>query len=409
MDEKRLEKLIALFQVADTDTVSPDEVAQALEIVLGVIAELSNDVDARIGKGQGSFRGLVDGVLRKARLWRKESKLGVAGVRKIVDALVEWKKTVEKNTDVETLGDEVEEISDALAELRERVEEWKTKQGRPGRPGRPGKIPDHEWEGTRIRFENPDGEWGEWVDLMGPPGPGGGFFGFGGGPAGLFLGRITTLGSSGPATLSPDGTLNIPQYSGSGGGHVIEDEGTPLTQRAKLNFVGAGVTVTDDAGDDATVVTIPGGGGSGLASKAEVLAGSQSGADVELDTGDLSEAYTTILGVYRNGQLLTPTDDWTQAGAIITVFEADAGDAFVVSYTYSGASTTPTTEVLAGVQASANVDLDLTGLAHAYVEILGIYRNGYLQTPVSDWSQVGDVITVNNADAGDVFQVSYTY
>jgi len=42
----------------------------------------------------------------------------------------------------------------------------------------------------------------------------------------------------------------------SGGGHVIENEGTPLTQRAKLNFVGGGVAVTDDSGDDASVVTI---------------------------------------------------------------------------------------------------------------------------------------------------------
>lgn len=48
---------------------------------------------------------------------------------------------------------------------------------------------------------------------------------------------------------------------GSGGGHVIEDEGTPLTQRTNLNFVGSGVAVTDDAGNDATVVTINGGGG----------------------------------------------------------------------------------------------------------------------------------------------------
>jgi hypothetical protein len=47
---------------------------------------------------------------------------------------------------------------------------------------------------------------------------------------------------------------------GSGGGHIIEDEGTPLTQRADLNFVGAGVTATDSGGK--TVVTIPGGGGS---------------------------------------------------------------------------------------------------------------------------------------------------
>lgn len=44
-----------------------------------------------------------------------------------------------------------------------------------------------------------------------------------------------------------------------GAGHVIEDEGTPLTARTKLNFVGAGVTVTDDAGNDATVITIDAG------------------------------------------------------------------------------------------------------------------------------------------------------
>jgi hypothetical protein len=49
----------------------------------------------------------------------------------------------------------------------------------------------------------------------------------------------------------------------SGGGHVIQDEGTPLAARANLNFAGAGVTATDDAGNDATLVTIPGGAGIG--------------------------------------------------------------------------------------------------------------------------------------------------
>ena len=46
-------------------------------------------------------------------------------------------------------------------------------------------------------------------------------------------------------------------------GHEIQDEGTPLTQRGALNFVGAGVTVTDDSGNDRTTVTISGGGGGG--------------------------------------------------------------------------------------------------------------------------------------------------
>lgn len=43
---------------------------------------------------------------------------------------------------------------------------------------------------------------------------------------------------------------------GEGSKHTIEDEGSSLTERSKLNFVGDGVTVTDDSGDDATVVTI---------------------------------------------------------------------------------------------------------------------------------------------------------
>lgn len=45
--------------------------------------------------------------------------------------------------------------------------------------------------------------------------------------------------------------------TGGSGGHVIQDEGTPLTARGNLNFVGAGVTVTDGgAGPDSTIVTI---------------------------------------------------------------------------------------------------------------------------------------------------------
>lgn len=51
----------------------------------------------------------------------------------------------------------------------------------------------------------------------------------------------------------PEGTTPFSGVSG----HVIEDEGTPLTQRANLSFVGAGVTVTDSAPD--TIVTIAGG------------------------------------------------------------------------------------------------------------------------------------------------------
>jgi hypothetical protein len=46
---------------------------------------------------------------------------------------------------------------------------------------------------------------------------------------------------------------------GGGSAHVIKDEGgAGLTARANLNFAGAGVTATDNAGTNATDVTIPG-------------------------------------------------------------------------------------------------------------------------------------------------------
>lgn len=37
---------------------------------------------------------------------------------------------------------------------------------------------------------------------------------------------------------------------------TVQDEGTPLTQRSKLNFIGSAVTVTDNAGTGATDITI---------------------------------------------------------------------------------------------------------------------------------------------------------
>ena len=49
-------------------------------------------------------------------------------------------------------------------------------QGEPGVPGAQGErgdtgpMPDHEWRGTQLRFEKPDGTWGDFVELRGPKG-----------------------------------------------------------------------------------------------------------------------------------------------------------------------------------------------------------------------------------------------
>lgn len=39
------------------------------------------------------------------------------------------------------------------------------KKGLEGKEGKQGLPPKHEWFGTKLRFENPDGTWGEWMEL----------------------------------------------------------------------------------------------------------------------------------------------------------------------------------------------------------------------------------------------------
>lgn len=42
--------------------------------------------------------------------------------------------------------------------------------GPAGADGAPGLPPEHEWQGTALRFKDPDGAWGQAVDLRGPAG-----------------------------------------------------------------------------------------------------------------------------------------------------------------------------------------------------------------------------------------------
>lgn len=74
----------------------------------------------------------------------------------------------------------------------------------------------------------------------------------------------TTMVVLGGYYINP--AMRIAKLAGepSASGHTIQEEGTSVTTRGNLNFVGAGVAVTDDAANDRTLVTIPGGAGSEL-------------------------------------------------------------------------------------------------------------------------------------------------
>lgn len=135
---------------------------------------------------------------------------------------------------------------------------------------------------------------------------------------GVSAGNVTVLDFVGAsvAALVSTGIATI-TVTASGGGHTIQDAGTPLTQRSNLNFVGPAVSVADDSGNDATVVTISasGGGGattfldltdvtptsySGQAGKSVVVNNSENGLEfVDISGGGGSTTikyYTTISG-----------------------------------------------------------------------------------------------------------------
>lgn len=61
---------------------------------------------------------------------------------------------------------------------------------------------------------------------------------------------------SGLAAANVQAAIDELAATGAGAAHVVEDEGTPLTQRPAINFSGSGVSCADDAGNDASKCTM---------------------------------------------------------------------------------------------------------------------------------------------------------
>lgn len=57
-------------------------------------------------------------------------------------------------------------------------------------------------------------------------------------------------------TWNTGGTITWESYSGGSAYATIQEEGTPLTQRATMNFVGSGLTAADDAGNTRTNISV---------------------------------------------------------------------------------------------------------------------------------------------------------
>lgn len=90
--------------------------------------------------------------------------------------------------------------------------------GPAGADGAPGLPPEHEWRGTQLRFKEPDGSWGQFIDLRGPAGS----------SATVPIATTSTAGKVMPKTgdedgleLEADGTLRVRKAGTSQHGSVL--------------------------------------------------------------------------------------------------------------------------------------------------------------------------------------------
>lgn len=134
--------------------------------------------------------------------------------------------------------------------------------------------------------------------------------------------------------LTSDSSGNGTWQAPTGGGHVIEDHGTPLTQRAFLNFVGAGVTVTDTGTETQVSITATGSGSS--YAKDSVTVSSPS-----LDH-TITLSHTPVINseiISLNGLVLKlgASNDYTISGNVITInvgVTLTVGDEIMIVYAY---------------------------------------------------------------------------
>ena len=131
-----------------------------------------------------------------------------------------------------------------------------------------------------------------------------------------------------------------------GGGHVIEDEGTPLTQRADLNFTGDGVSVADAGAK--TVVTIGSGAFETLVDATTVNWDLDDGKTAVVTLGGNRTLAITnqangmfgLLKVIQSGgsnTLLLPANSKVvDGGGGVIALSSGAGDIDILTFVYDG-------------------------------------------------------------------------
>lgn len=242
MEDPKLQQLLDVYEAINRNAAAPEEVGEALYVLVQNIIRIRDELKIEISSGVASASGQAEkgivALLSKVRglidvASRKAEKDDLA-LKKLIDGLLAWKAEEEDRTtddDIALALELADENTVAIKKLRSALKDIKD---RPAVRGPRGRVPQHEWDDTRLRFQNQDNTWGDWVDLKGESGQTiGGFFGFGGGPV-MGVRRIKAgagiiiTGDPGEPTITATGT-------GSGLQSVVAGSGISVDNTDPLN------------------------------------------------------------------------------------------------------------------------------------------------------------------------------
>ena len=204
-----------------------------------------------------------------------------------------------------------------------------------------------------------------------------------------------------------------PQAPGTGGGHVIADEGSNLAAQPKLNFTGSGVTCTNNSGASRTDCDIPGGGGATISNWLVTIGGTEYFFGTAVPFAITAPPGSGWTSVNASG---TPT--FAQAGSTRTITQAASNDFGCETRSLSLSGTQTLTAVISGTawRSSGNPGFFLilkeaSGKALAY----GSFSNGTITTRIgwerftSAWASDLGIQVDANTDFGPSVVMKLTF
>lgn len=233
-EEEKLKRLIAMLEVAGRDTVTAQDIAELVEVILSALVKVKDDADAAIAEARNSGSKETGALDAATKAVHKETSEKLREYKRLIDKLIAWKDQYESGSTEDDAAEALELAKQNETDIERIRDLIRDLERKPGPRGKTGLAPDHRWEDTTLFFQYPDGEWDDGVDLKGEPGA---VVHSGGYDPGAGMGGVRRIRAGANITVTGDPSEPIISSTGGGSGGTVTTEIPPeAVDGARVNF-----------------------------------------------------------------------------------------------------------------------------------------------------------------------------